>query len=330
MKELNFAQNFAVIALNNQRSSELTNSKKVSLRCIAAATILELYLNDLFIEVNSVLTFERMPIDSTQSMYQNTVLDGFVKKGKDAGHLLEDYLEKVSQLSRGNLELIEQAFVYGLLDEDALIEQNSLLSCDLEFETAGITVKEYQANQDVYRNISEAFRADVLEKGFIPDESVLLLWLCKESGCLYELFSKDELKRVAERFEDLLETNPLAISVFPINIHKQRESLIKRFLKLKSKIIATSEGSGVNFLFPMIERSQAVFIDTETYFSKATDRLAAVEARLKKHNIDYKLVKDGDVPLIKVAHVLYDAVPYAKRYRVPVHGVQLRRYPLSI
>lgn len=57
MNELNFTQEFAVVALNRQRSSELTNAKRVALRCIAEATILELYLNNSFTD-EGILSFE--------------------------------------------------------------------------------------------------------------------------------------------------------------------------------------------------------------------------------------------------------------------------------
>ncbi|HEY4600686.1 MAG TPA: hypothetical protein VIG73_05340 [Cerasibacillus sp.] len=48
MKELRFAQKFSLIALNVQDSFRLTNIKKVALRCVAAATILEWYLDHEF------------------------------------------------------------------------------------------------------------------------------------------------------------------------------------------------------------------------------------------------------------------------------------------
>ncbi|MBQ4897603.1 hypothetical protein KB559_01960 [Paenibacillus sp. Marseille-P2973] len=41
---MKLAESFAMVALNAQRSLELTMAKKVALRCMAAAVILELHL----------------------------------------------------------------------------------------------------------------------------------------------------------------------------------------------------------------------------------------------------------------------------------------------
>lgn len=330
MKELHFAQNFSVIALNSEETNRFTNSKKVSLRCMAAAVILELYLNDHFTKQHDLLAFEKQDDGKTLSLYQDAVLQALLGRKSDLRDTLAGYLESVTKLSRKSLEEIESAFSNSLKELNVLEEIPSLISCDLEFETAGISVRAYRNNADLYAKLVESLRAEILEEGAMTDEAILMLWLLKESGRLYDLFSKDELNRVAERFNKLQESNTLAKQVFPINIHKTTESLVKNFLNLKKNTIATPEGSGVNFIFPFIERSQAVFIDTKAYFANEQERLREVEARLESHGIAFTVIHEGAVPLIKIENVLYEAVPYAKQFRVPVHGVQLRRYPLSI
>ena len=321
-----FSQRFAIIALNTQESRRLTNAKKVSLRCMAAGIILEMYLNHFFEQKENQLDLDRKKIDNQLSPYQRVVFKKLFKKNDTFTSLLE----KVTKLSSKSLKEIENAFVTSLKDLDLIIETPSLLSCDLEFETAGIKVKEYRADTNVYKQLTDKIRMELLNKDLKSDETILMMWLLKESSCLYDLFSEEELNILANSYNELLQEHALAKEVFHINIHKTREKFIKSFLKTKRKIISTPEGSGVNFIFPYIERSQAVFIDTETYFENKEERLRDVKRRLNKHNISHTFIRKGDVPLIQIGNTYYEAVPFSKIYRMPVHGVQLRRYPLSI
>lgn len=330
MKELHFAQNFAVIALNTEETSRLTNAKRISLRCMAAAVILELYLKDHFTKQQDRLAFEKQDNGKALTLYQDTVLEALLGSKLELLDTLPNLLEEVTKLSKKSLKKIEDAFSNSLKERNVLEEIPSLLNCDLEFETAGIAVKAYRSDEELYAKLAESFRAESLEVGGMTDEAILMLWLLKESGRIYDLFSKDELNRVAERFNALQEDNTLAKLIFPINIHQTKESLVKNFFKLKKDIMSSPEGSGVNFIFPFIERSEAVFIETKAYFASEQERLCEVKGRLESHGIAFSVLHEGAVPLIKIGNVLYEAVPYTKQYRMPVHGVQLRRYPLSI
>ncbi|PKR84831.1 hypothetical protein [Heyndrickxia camelliae] len=331
MKELSFAQHFTLIALNAQESTRLTNSKKVSLRCMAAAVILELYLDNGFSQVGDVLTCERGILENPSiSLYQKAVLNIFFSKNETISGTLPQYLTRVVKMSKKQLKIVEDAFVANLKEENALEEIHALLSSDLEFVTAGIEMKEYRSNSESFTRVTESIRAEILEEGPVTDEAILMLWLLRESGSIYDLFSKEELKHVAERIYKLYNDSSLGKTVFPISIHNTVEYAVKNFLKMKKEIMTTPSGSGVAFVFPIIERSQSIFIDTEAYFANKEDRLNDVKDRLERNGHHIKVIREGDIPLIKIDNMLYEAVPHAKVYKFPVHGVRLLKYPLSL
>lgn len=331
MNELSFAQNFSIIALNAQDSLRLTNAKKVSLRCIAAASILELFLENSFTGQGETLVIKKKDLECPSTpTYKKTIVKALLGKSEEVSDTLPNYLMKVTKLSNKILKEMEYSIADSLTVENALEEIPALLGCDLEYETAGITMKEYRSHSELYSRLTESLRAEILEDGPMTDDAILTLWLLRESGCLYDLFSKEELKRVAERVFELVDKSPLAKQVLPIQIHKSIETTIKNFLRMKREAMSTPFGSGINFIFPVIERSQAIFIDTEEFFASKEARLRDVITRLEKHGHNYTVIREGEVPLIKIDNVLYEAVPYAKQYDMPVHGVQLRRHPLSL
>ena len=326
MKKYHIAQDFSLIALNGQESGNMTNAKKISLRCMAAATILELYLDGYFKKESDSIEFERQDNSDTLD-YHDVVLAILLGKSGTVKETLPDFIAKTLKLSKRDLQDVEDAFVRYLNQLDALEEIPSLLSCDMEFETAGISVKEYQSHPELYMKLVKRLRSEILQENQVTDAGIMMFWLLKESGALYDIFSEDELEGdVAQRFDELIENHALANEILPVSIQKTKESLIKKFLDFKRETMSTSTGAGVNFVFPVLQRSQAVFIDTETYFAKKDDRLQELKSRLEKHNIAYTLIREGAVPLIEVYGVLYEAVPYTKQYRIPVHGIQLRRY----
>ncbi|WP_066073102.1 hypothetical protein [Neobacillus soli] len=331
MKEFSFAQNFSIIALNAQNSLHLTTAKIVSLRCMAAAVMLEKYLDKGFTKAGEVLTITTEDLQSAAiPTYQESVVKVILGKKETMSLTLPEYLRKVTKLSGKMLKEVEHGFAISLKEENAIEEIPALLGCDLEYVTAGISMREYRSQTDLYRRIAESLRAESLEEGNMTDEAILMLWLLRESGCLYDLFSKIELKRVAERMIEMLDSSALAKQIYPVIIHKSIETAVKNFLNMKKEVMSTPTGSGINFIFPLIERSQSVFIDTEEYFANKEDRLRDVIARLESQGHHYSVIRTGEVPLIKIDNVLYEAVPSAKQYPVPVHGVRLRKHPLSL
>ena len=194
------------------------------------------------------------------------------------------------------------------------------------YKTAGLSLKEYRSNSKEYFRIIEEIKAEVLDEGEISEESAMLLWLLRESGSMYDVFSKGEIGLVSNRMNDLFEKNKFLRNLYSIHIHHGVEIAIKGFLNMKRNAIKTPEGTGINFIFPFIDRSQSIFIDTEELFPNSKERFEEVKKRLEENGHSYTVLRSGDVPLIKIDNILYELIPEAVGGRIPIHGVRLRRY----
>ncbi|WMT39608.1 hypothetical protein RE628_19690 [Paenibacillus sp. D2_2] len=162
----------------------------------------------------------------------------------------------------------------------------------------------------------------------VTDEIICLIWLLRESGCMHDFFSRSELDKISAEMYKLYQNAPLAKVLYTIEIHSGIELAIKKFLRMKKGVVKTQVGIGMNFLFPILERSQSVFIDTEEMFSNSTKRLHDVRDRLEAKGHTVTVLQDGQTPTIKVDNIIYEAIPYATYGRVPIHGVRLRPKPL--
>lgn len=327
MKELKLSQNFALIALNAQDSINMTVVKKVALHTIAAAVILETYLDGKFVVVGDKLSLNKSYLDNSDiTLYEESVFKPLFNKKDEIQESLRWWLSKASNLSNKNLKKLERAITDSLRAKDYIEDIPNLLGCDMYYKTAGLSLKEYRANIDEYTRIIEGLKADVLEDGAINDESIMMLWLLRESGSFQEVFSKSDLEIIFDRIANLFINNKFSKELFNININHGLELTIKGFLNIKKNAIKTPLGTGFNFAFPAIERSQSIFIDTEKWFPNAEQRLVDVRKRLEENGHSYNILRMGAVPLIKIDNILYEAIPEATQGRVPIHGVRLRRY----
>lgn len=329
MKDLTLAQGFAIISLNSLDSRHMTTAKRIALRCISAAVILELYLGGHFIEEEEQLVLKgEVLAQSDILLYQEEVLKHIFKKNNILKGTLMWWLMKAAGLSDKNLKKVELVIADSLKGLDLLEEIPNLLGCDLMYMTASITMKEYRSNSLEYNRQAEGIRSEVLEEGNLTDEDILKLWLLRESACLNEIFTKNELDNVRLRFNELYQNNQLAKKIYGVSIHHMTEFAMKNFLSLKKQLVSTPVGTGINFKFPLIERSQSVFIDTEAMFSNSKNRLEDILKRLKDLGHEVTVLREGTVPLLKIDNMLYEAIPDAIMGKIPIHGIRLRRYQI--
>ncbi|MGG3452382.1 GPP34 family phosphoprotein [Paenibacillus rhizolycopersici] len=324
--EFTLAQRFSMIALNAQRSNMITTVKKISLRAMAAAVVLEVYLDGGLTGTNGKIqsvTRTGENASSKVSAYRELILNGVSSKARGRQHDLSWWLKHASSLSKRKLARFELAMAKTLSDLGGLEEIPNLLGCDMYYESAGVSIKEYRCPIDEYTRITEGFRAEILEDGPVSDDTVCLLWLLRESGCLPDLFSRNELDLVAARMIGLDSSNPLAHTIFTIEIYRGWEFAIKHVLRMKKTFVRTSVGTGMLFLFPLLDRTQAVFIETEAWFSNSKQRLEAVKERLEAQGHVFTVLKDGEIPTIKIDNQVYEAVPHFVTVRIPIQGVRL-------
>ncbi|WP_018750670.1 hypothetical protein [Paenibacillus sanguinis] len=338
MAEFALAQSFSMIALNAQRSSHKSVVKQVALRVLAAAVVLECYLNgklraadqgegELELELKSLPAGPKISEPGVSEAgieaYQNGVIN-WLQGSKPGRHgQLCWWLKRASSLPQRKLMRLEQVMTRSLMDLGAMEEIPHLLGCDMYFESSGVAVKEYRSELSEYTRIAEGLRAEVLENGPVSDETICLLWLLRESGCLPDLFSGQELAQVALRINELDTSSPIAHTLFWMRIGLGWGMMVKHFLRWKKAFVQTAVGKGMLFLFPLLERSQAVFIETEAWFANSQDRLGAVKQRLETQGHVFTVVREGEIPTIKIDNLMYEAVPHLVTMRVPIQGVRL-------
>lgn len=329
MTNLKLGQSFSMIALNAQRSLEMTTAKKVALRCMAAAVILEIYLDGGFTQTGNQLVLNQDMLEQSQSMpYREVILTSIVRKNTETTGELSWWLKKASRLPERILRKLERVISDSLKEMSMLEEIPHILGCDLYFHSAGVDIKEYRSDIQGFSTITESTRAELLEDGLVTDETICLVWLLRESGCMHDFFSRSELASISAGMYKLYQNEPLAKVLFPIRIHSGIELIVKKILRMKTGVVRTQVGSGMNFLFPMLERSQAVFIDTEQMLPNSVKRLHDVRVRLESKGHTVTVLHKGQIPTIKVDNLVYEAIPHAIYGRVPIHGVRLIPKPL--
>lgn len=329
MRELKLSQSFSMIALNAQDSKNITTIKKVALRGIATSVILELYLDECFTEVDGKLIMNKSYLKNPNiTLYHEAVLKPIFSKNDEIKEDLNWWLNRAANLSKKHFKALEIAITDYLKNDNYMEEISSLLGCDMYYKTAGLTLKEYRSNLDEYSKIVEGFKADVLEDGELTDESIILLWLFRESGCMHDVFSNSDLEIIEKKMHNLYIKNKYYKNLYDIHINHGIEMAIKGFLNMKRNAIKTPIGTGINFILPILDRSQSIFIDTEEWFPNSKQRFDEVKKRLEEEGHIYNVVRYGDVPLIKIDNILYEAIPEAIRGRIPIHGVRLRRYSI--
>ena len=325
MTDLKLTQSFSMISLNAQDNLHMTTAKKAALRCMAAAVVLEAYLDNSFIQqTEDKLILQKDTLNQSLAMtYWEPVLKPLLYRKAGAKVDLKWWLKKASILHSRQLIKLEHAIAASLNEMELLEVIPNLLGCDLYYDSAGVEMKEYRSNVEEYTRITENIRAEILEEGSVTDETICMLWLLRESGCMHDLFSQNELEKADIRMNELYQANPLAQILFVVSIHHGLEIAVKKFLYTKKTIIKTPSGSRMNFAFPFLERSQSVFIETEAWFSNSKNRLEDVKVRLESKGHLFTVLHEGQVPLIKIDNLVYQAVPHATYGKVPIHGVRI-------
>lgn len=293
MKEITLSKKFALIALNGITSSHPSTAKDTAVRGISAAKVLEDVLAKETIEEN------------------------------EWKEKLEEVVKTAKTLKKQEANQLEQAYRESLMTENLLEVVPDILGCDMTYTTAGIELEAYRSDERAYLSIREEMRAEVLEEGEITLESMVLLWLNRESGCIHDLFSVEEQKKVQQRMVEQSAKNPIYRTLWEAEYHHVFEKFVQRFLKAKSNLFKNPYLEGVNVVFPFIERRKAIFIDTIVFGSSVGSRRLETMEYLSQKGHYVEEVKNGTETLLKIDDFYYRIVPGTRRCQVPIQGVNL-------
>lgn len=294
MSELSLHERFAIIALNGLQVETMTVAKKLAVRGIMAAEILEKYLNE-------------------ESLSKQVDMD----------------FRKILISSKRKLKSAEERFTKELKEKGLLSVIPSILNCDMYYVTSGVDVSEYLCDSAEYTRQAEGIRAELLEDGEMSSEIIFLWWLMRESSCFYDLFSPLEIDKITQRLNEIHLNSKVAKELFNLKLQRKIEQIYAKYLKKKHEIFTTALGTGFLFVVPFFERKESVFIDVEQWFSDKDKRLSDVLDRfaLKGHVVS--VIRTGQTPLIKVDNIYYECIPTQVVVKVPIQGVRLRRYVMT-
>ena len=300
-KEYTLSQQFALISLDGLSCNHRSAAKYAALRGIAAAKLLEEIL----------LGREDMP--AVQEFQTE----------------LEAGIAAIKNRKKKEMDAVERETADLLLADGGIEIVPDLLGCDMNYYTAGISMKSYRSDREVYLSIVESVRAEILEEGPITMECACLLWLIRESGCIHDICSVKEQEKIQVRMkalcaeEELTEADYIGM-IWRQEFHRSGEHMIKSFLKGKRELFKNPYLEGVNLLFPFLDRRQAIFVDFVIFGTTVKDRRWAMMEFLSERGHFVEETKNGNETLLRIDNAYYRVWPKTVRsYKIPIQGASL-------
>ncbi len=293
MRDYTVTEQFALVGLNGQDSRHNTTAKKIVLKGIAVAEVLERLL-------------ER-DLSGNQ---------------EDISGYLNREIQEIRKMKRNERDKIERDITGRLTLECVLTETPNLLGCDINYYTADVSMWVYRSAESVYQRIIECVRAEALEEGEMSIETICLLYLFRECSCIHDIFSVKEQDFLQEKLLSCMAKDNFCRAFLSIEF-RGADNLYVGFLKRKHEIFRNPYLQGVNLLFPFLERRQAIFIDMVVLGTDVSQRREAVMDFLREKGHLVKAVSFGEEYLLKIDNCYYRIFPMTRVYKLPVQGVSL-------
>lgn len=293
MKELTLSQKYAIVAFDGLESLHRSLAKDAVLHALAAAVIMETMIEE----------------DISDETFASN---------------LKEAVEKAKSLKKKEAKILEEKMASFLIEEGMLEQVPDILGCDMDYETAGVELKAYRSTEGSYLRIREGLRAEVLDEGEVTDECAILLWLLRESGCMCDLFSAEEQRKVQERMLTLATEKEKIRLLWQAEFYGVVEKLSEKFLRAKKNLFRNPYLEGVNLVFPYLERRNAIFIDFVVLGTNVTQRRVAVMEYLSEKGHYVEEVKMGKETLLKIDNNYYRIFPSTRRaYKIPIQGANI-------
>lgn len=292
MKDYTLAQQYALVGLDGLESLHTNMAKSAVIRAVAVAQLLE----RLLAEGRSVEQFREN---------------------------LEEGLEKIRKQKKKDAQALEKE-ITGLLKADGMLEEvPDLLACDMNYYTAGVNMKTYRCDKEAYLQITENVRAEILKESSVTMNSICLLWLFRESGCMHEIFSVEEQKRVENRMVQTMAENEIYRILWESEFHNSLENIAGSLLQFRENLFHNPYLEGVNMVFPFLDRRQAIFIDFVVLGTTVKNRRMAIMSFLSERGHYVEEVKSGSETLLKIDNAYYRVFPATVVYKLPIQGARL-------
>ena len=199
----------------------------------------------------------------------------------------------------------------------------SLMSSDMVFETAGVEITVWRAEQGAYDRAVEELRAELLEPGEPTWDCAALFWLLRESCMLSELFSVKEQELLRGRVTALAAGSVLWRCIVECDFKNALVAWGIKAIRAKRAMFRNPYLEGVTLLFPFLERRASIFIDLVVLGSTVQGRREAVAAYLRGRGHRVEEIPSGTETLLEIDGSFYRVWPTTRVVRLPIQGVSL-------
>lgn len=191
MKDLSIAQEYLLCSLNNKGKLPLVGKEVPA--CVLASGLIELLVGGC------------IQMDEKNMVYAS----GSFSEGPGYLKSLSEWIRKTHPVK---IEKIAREYCMSLTEKNlsALVNDigNSLADSDcvtIEKGTAFSSRNRFIPNPDEVDKVIQKIRADLLEDGAVPDETVALVSLLEKSYQIKKYFSSYEAKQLKERLKEIRE-----------------------------------------------------------------------------------------------------------------------------
>lgn len=295
MKDYTISQQYALVGFDGLESTRMTLAKNAVCRGIWAAKLLEELLfsgrEQVFLEFETAF---------------KAGLEKIISKDKKAATGIEKEMAELLKM------------------EGAMEEVQDLIACDINYETNSMDVRAYRSRVEDYRGITERLRAEILEEGEVTLESVCLLWLLRESGCIHNIFSVKEQEYLSGRMMDISREDQVIRLIWESEFSSWMRKWSQNLLNAKKNLFKNPYLEGVNLLFPFLDRRKSIFIDFVVLGTDVKTRRQEVVTYLTERGHFVEEIKNGTETILKVDNGYYRIFPMTRVYfKVPVQGASL-------
>ena len=142
------------MCIRDRDSLHMTTVKKIAVRCMAAAAILEWAMEEDGLQSEFSTISEKDVENAAAFPHRQEVFRALLKKKGAVQMPLPELLAQVTHFSRRTLKKIEHAFSDPLKGMDLLEEIPNLLGCDMDYDSASVTMREYRSDCATYTPVS--------------------------------------------------------------------------------------------------------------------------------------------------------------------------------
>lgn len=329
MKDLSIYERFALISLNSVRNSEQTAGRYLKDRCIVAAVVIDMIFSGAMQKPGGEYLFagpDEPGLKDRDAVFEVYKL---LKDRHQGAAPLASWMRAVVRTRKKDKRRVEETVAQELMEAELLSRIPALIACDLFFSSSDLEVTEYRAQNEQYHAEIEYIRAETLDAKMPSEEVIALLWLFKQSGGLTHIFSGREYEQLQGVLNRIYREDPFGRELFALTLGDGIFRKWNSILSFKKDLIKSQFGIGFVSRIPFLQRSEAIFIESEKMFANAWERLTHVVEILEAKGHVCAVKSEGAVPLVEIDNVLYELIPdaIAMKY-LSIHGVRLRRYLL--